>query len=69
MFDWLKRSAGEGKIRMIVAFTDGASATANASYIGDISTFDSHEFKAEMSQRIFIETGKTVSSILILGNS
>ena len=67
MFDWLKRLAGEGKIRTSVTFTNGQSATVKVPYIGDINTLDMGELKIYIRKFCFVEYGLRVDTITIDG--
>ena len=68
MFDWLKRCCGEGKIRVEITMDDGSTGIAKVPYIGDITTMDTEEVKTLVTNIAFVEYGKIVTNVKILGH-
>lgn len=67
MFDWIKRLFGEGKIRARIACSDGSTGTVTVPYIGDIDTLDEEELGETIRRQVFVDYGKRVTSVAILG--
>lgn len=67
MFDFIKRMFGEGKIRARIVCSDGTTGVAKVPYIGDISTLNEDELKETIRQTVFVEYGKHVTSVTVLG--
>jgi len=67
MFDFIKRMFGEGKIRAKITCDDGTTGTATVPYIGDIDTLNETELKATIRNQVFVNYGKRVTAVSILG--
>lgn len=67
MFDFIKRMFGEGKIRARIACSDGSTGTATVPYIGDINTLDKEELSETIRRQVFVDYGKRVTTVTILG--
>lgn len=67
MFDFIKRLFGEGKIRARIKCDDGSTGTATVPYIGDIDTLDEEELGETIRRQVFVNYGKRVTSVTILG--
>jgi hypothetical protein len=67
MFDFIKRMFGEGKIRARIECDDGSTGTATVPYIGDIDTLNEEELGETIRQQVFVDYGKRVTSVTILG--
>jgi hypothetical protein len=67
MFDFIKKMFGEGKIRADVVFEDGSIGTVKVPYIGDIGTLSYCEFETDMKRKIYVEHGRKVRSVTIVG--
>lgn len=65
--DGIKALFGEGKLRFDVELADGSRGSVKMSYIGDLSTLDMAECKAEVKRRLLVETGKVARTITFVG--
>jgi len=67
MFDFIKRLYGEGKIRARIVCDDGSTGTATVPYIGDIDTLDENEMSETIRSQVFVNYGKRVTTVKIIG--
>lgn len=67
MFDFITRMFGEGKIRAEIICADGTEGIVKVPYIGDLSTLDIDEFTADVKRKVYVEYGRRVVKVNILG--
>jgi len=67
MFGFIKKMFGEGKIRADIVLVDGTKGTVKVSYKGDLSNIDHDEFARYVKNTAFVESGKVVKSVKIVG--
>lgn len=64
---FLKRLFGEGVIRFEGVTADGTKFTAKVGYEGSLDTLDKHEMEEYVKNRVFVETGKQIKTVKIVG--
>lgn len=67
MFGFIRRMFGEGKIRAEVTFVDGSKGFVKVAYTGDPSTLDYKEFEKNVKNVVFVEYGRVVKHVKIVG--
>jgi hypothetical protein len=66
IIDSIKSLFGEGKIRFLVDYKDGSAQYVKVKYVGSLATLDD-ESRADITNRIEVESGKRVRKITMVG--
>lgn len=64
---WLRRLAGEGKIKVEITFSDGSKGSAKIPYEGDLSTLDKNELVEYVKNYCLVEYDMVATIVKIVG--